>query len=44
VLEEKRLLVNRSGVIEYVESGTNLDDVGGLDGLKKMAHGTAQAV
>ena len=35
VLEEKRLLVNRSGVIEYVESGTNLDDVGGLEGLKK---------
>jgi SpoVK/Ycf46/Vps4 family AAA+-type ATPase len=35
VLEEKRLLVNRSGVIEYVESGTNLDDVGGLEGLKR---------
>jgi SpoVK/Ycf46/Vps4 family AAA+-type ATPase len=35
VLEEKRLLVNRSGVIEYVSSGTDLSDVGGLDGLKK---------
>jgi SpoVK/Ycf46/Vps4 family AAA+-type ATPase len=34
-LEEKRLLVNRSGVIEYVASGTDLNDVGGLDGLKK---------
>ena len=27
--------MNRSGVIEYVESGTDLDDVGGLDGLKR---------
>ena len=35
VLEEKRLLVNRSGVIEFVSPGTDLDDVGGLDGLKK---------
>ena len=35
VLEEKRLLVNRSGVIEYVSSGTALNDVGGLEGLKK---------
>ena len=35
LLEEKRLLVNRSGVIEYVPSGTDLGDVGGLDGLKK---------
>jgi SpoVK/Ycf46/Vps4 family AAA+-type ATPase len=35
VLEEKRLLVNRGGVIEYVSSGTDLGDVGGLDGLKK---------
>jgi AAA+ superfamily predicted ATPase len=35
VLEEKRLLVNRSGVIEYVSPDTALGDVGGLDGLKK---------
>jgi SpoVK/Ycf46/Vps4 family AAA+-type ATPase len=35
VLEEKRLLVNRSGVLEYVESGTSLDDIGGLEGLKR---------
>ena len=35
VLEEKRLLVNRSGVIEYIADGTSLDEVGGLEGLKK---------
>jgi len=35
VLEEKRLLVNRSGVIEYVATGTELGEVGGLEGLKK---------
>lgn len=35
LLEEKRLLVNRSGVIEYIPTGTNLDEVGGLEGLKK---------
>ena len=35
VLEEKRLLVNRSGVIEYVSDPTNLEQVGGLETLKK---------
>jgi AAA+ superfamily predicted ATPase len=35
LLEEKRLLVNRSGVIEYISSATDLADVGGLEGLKK---------
>jgi SpoVK/Ycf46/Vps4 family AAA+-type ATPase len=35
VLEEKRLLVNRSGVIEYISDTKNLEDVGGLEGLKK---------
>jgi hypothetical protein len=35
VLEEKRLLVNRSGVIEYISGATDLGDVGGLEGLKK---------
>jgi adenylate kinase family enzyme len=35
VLEEKRLLVNRTGYIEYVASATELGEVGGLDGLKK---------
>ena len=35
VLEEKRLLVNRSGVIEYIGGGTTLGEIGGLDNLKK---------
>jgi SpoVK/Ycf46/Vps4 family AAA+-type ATPase len=35
LLEEKRLLVNRSGVIEYIYTGTSLDEVGGLETLKK---------
>ena len=34
LLEEKRLLVNRSGVIEFIAEGTDLGDVGGLEGLK----------
>src|ERR1700677_3577256 len=34
LLEEKKLLVNRSGVIEFVADATNLGDVGGLEGLK----------
>ncbi len=34
ILEEKRLLVSRSGVIEYIAGGTNLGEVGGLEGLK----------
>ncbi|HXB68983.1 MAG TPA: AAA family ATPase [Candidatus Acidoferrales bacterium] len=35
LLEEKRLLVNRSGFIEYIADATNLGEVGGLEGLKK---------
>jgi SpoVK/Ycf46/Vps4 family AAA+-type ATPase len=35
LLEEKRLLVNRSGVIEYISVGTDLGDVGGLETLKR---------
>ena len=35
LLEEKRLLVNRSGVIEYIDAGTTMRDVGGLENLKK---------
>ncbi|HUA19512.1 MAG TPA: AAA family ATPase [Bryobacteraceae bacterium] len=35
LLEEKRLLINRSGVIEFISSSTDLGDVGGLEGLKK---------
>jgi SpoVK/Ycf46/Vps4 family AAA+-type ATPase len=34
-LEEKRLLVNRSGVVEFIADPTNLEDIGGLPGLKK---------
>jgi len=35
LLEEKRLLVSRGGVIEYVADRVRLDEVGGLEGLKK---------
>jgi SpoVK/Ycf46/Vps4 family AAA+-type ATPase len=34
ILEEKRLLINRSGVIEYIADGTKLGEVGGLEGMK----------
>src|SRR5215472_15935200 len=34
VLEEKRLLGNGSGVIQFIGSGTELGEVGGLEGLK----------
>ena len=35
LLEEKRLLVNRGGVIEYIADGASVGEIGGLDGLKK---------
>ena len=35
LLEEKRLLVNRGGVIEYITETGNIAEIGGLDGLKK---------
>ena len=35
LLEEKRLLINRSGVIEFISDGTSLGEVGGLQTLKK---------
>jgi len=35
VLEEKRFLINRSGVIEYVSDPVGIGEIGGLDGLKK---------
>jgi SpoVK/Ycf46/Vps4 family AAA+-type ATPase len=35
LLEEKKLLVNRSGVIEFIADPTDLGAVGGLDGLKR---------
>jgi SpoVK/Ycf46/Vps4 family AAA+-type ATPase len=34
LLEEKRLLVSRTGVIEFIADHTAIADVGGLDGLK----------
>jgi AAA+ superfamily predicted ATPase len=35
MLEEKRLLVNRSGIIEYIAHTANIGEVGGLENLKK---------
>jgi len=35
LLEEKRHLVNRSGVIEYVAEGARIGEIGGLEELKK---------
>ncbi len=35
LLEEKRLLVNRTGVIEFIPTHLDIDDIGGLDFLKK---------
>jgi len=35
LLEEKKLLVNRTGLVEYIADGTELGHVGGLDYLKK---------
>src|ERR1700688_3626580 len=35
LLQEKRLLVNRSGVIEFVVNQTGIAEIGGLEGLKK---------
>ncbi len=35
LLEEKRALVNRTGMIEYIPPETNLADVGGMEVMKK---------
>jgi len=35
LLEEKRLLINRSGVIEFISEGTTIGELGGLENLKK---------
>jgi AAA+ superfamily predicted ATPase len=35
LLEEKRLLINRSGIVSFVANDTKLEAVGGLTGLKK---------
>ncbi|MCC6589249.1 MAG: AAA family ATPase [Bryobacterales bacterium] len=34
LLEEKKLLINRTGYIEFIPHGTGLDEVGGLQNLK----------
>ncbi len=35
LLEEKRILTKRSGVIEYIADSTDIGEVGGLENLKK---------
>ena len=35
LLEEKRLLVNRSGVIEFISEAGDMGEIGGLENLKK---------
>jgi len=35
LLQEKQLLINRTGVLEYVADGKDLDEIGGLEGLKQ---------
>jgi AAA+ superfamily predicted ATPase len=35
VLDEKRQVVRKSGVLEFVSAGLDLDDVGGLNNLKR---------
>ncbi|MEP7365248.1 MAG: AAA family ATPase [Acidobacteriota bacterium] len=35
LLEEKRMLVNRGGVLEFISTPTTMDIIGGLDNLKK---------
>jgi SpoVK/Ycf46/Vps4 family AAA+-type ATPase len=34
LLEEKKLIVNRSGLVQYIADGTQIDHVGGLEYLK----------
>ncbi|MGA3041685.1 MAG: AAA family ATPase [Bryobacteraceae bacterium] len=34
MLEEKRLLVNRSGTVEFIAEGGSMGEIGGLEGLK----------
>jgi AAA+ superfamily predicted ATPase len=35
LLEEKRLLINRSGFLEFIPRDTDIDEIGGLENLKK---------
>src|SRR5205814_10698521 len=34
LLEEKKLLINRSGVVEFVDEGRGISEIGGLENLK----------
>jgi SpoVK/Ycf46/Vps4 family AAA+-type ATPase len=34
LLEEKKLLINRSGVVEFVDEGRGMSEIGGLENLK----------
>lgn len=38
LLSEKKQIVRKTGILEYVDSKINLDDVGGLATLKKWLH------
>ena len=35
ILAEKKRVIQKSGILEYYEASENLEDVGGLDGLKE---------
>jgi len=35
VLEEKRQVIQKSGILEYIKTDLNIDDVGGLQNLKR---------
>ncbi len=35
LLEEKRLLVNRTGLVQFISDGTDIESIGGLEILKK---------
>ena len=44
LFEEKKILINRSGAIEFISDSTNIGAVGGLEESQEMADGAAQAV
>lgn len=35
ILEEKKQIIRKLGILEYYEGAASLDDIGGLDGLKR---------
>jgi ATP-dependent 26S proteasome regulatory subunit len=38
ILEEKKQIIRKTGILEFVESNLNLEDVGGLENLKRWLH------